>query len=248
MRHSIRALLVLHLAANAAILSLGYYWLGVGEATAGSLAWNGILGLSLVIALLLVHGSAFAYFPQRADLKGAWGSALRHLPTLFVFAALAASLYWVCTFAEGHTGNIAFRLGSALTMLFRKPIDPILVQRSFRVVFGLIRVAVLPVFLLPLASALATSGWKGFRVSWWTAAKHWRYWIEAPLLLLAAFWLPFQLMAWTPALRNFWLQMASFLVRLLAAYLLCVSAWLSAIFVTSRGIPWRSHPSTLSLP
>ena len=37
--------LAIHLAANAVVLALGYYWLGIAESRAGTLAWSGVVAL-----------------------------------------------------------------------------------------------------------------------------------------------------------------------------------------------------------
>jgi len=68
-----------------------------------------------------------------------------------------------------------------------------------------------------------------------TGSKHWQkplYWLEVPILLLCAVWLPLKLMAWVPHVGNFGLQMFSFTLRALAAYLLFVGGTLALEFLT----------------
>ena len=74
----------------------------------------------------------------------------------------------------------------------------------------------------PMASGIAARGWRGFGE--WTWRGGWRYWLEDPLLLVAGLWLPFVLLGWVPAVSGFTMEMVSFSLRMLVAYLLFVGA------------------------
>ena len=78
---------------------------------------------------------------------------------------------------------------------------------------------VIPVLLLPMLSAISEGGWRGFSAVG-SKAKHWLFWIEAPLLLLLTVRIPFILLAWIPHVQGFRLQAASFAARASLAYLL----------------------------
>ena len=54
--------------------------------------------------------------------------------------------------------------------------------------------------------------------------RGWRYWLEVPLLLVAGLLLPFVVLGWVPAVSGFALEVISFSVRMLVAYLLFVGA------------------------
>ncbi len=88
--------------------------------------------------------------------------------------------------------------------------------------FWLLRWMVLPVALLPMASGIAARGWRGFGEFTWRGG--WRYWLEVPVLLAAGLLLPFVLLGWVPAVSGFAMEVVSFSVRMLAAYLLFVGA------------------------
>ena len=106
---------------------------------------------------------------------------------------------------------------------------------------------VLPVLWLPMVAGIASLGWRGFRA----VGSRWRkplYWVEAPVLLLMAAWLPLKLLAWVPEMAGFGLQMASFAARAAAAYLLFVAGWLAIAFVTSGGKPRLTQPKTAVSP
>jgi hypothetical protein len=73
-----------------------------------------------------------------------------------------------------------------------------------------------------MASGIAAHGWRGAGEIGWRGG--WRYWLEVPLLLAAGLLLPFVVLGWVPAMSGFTLEAISFLMRMLVAYLLFVSA------------------------
>jgi len=73
-----------------------------------------------------------------------------------------------------------------------------------------------------MASGIAAHGWRGAGKIGWRGG--WRYWLEVPLLLVAGLLLPFVVLGWVPAVSSFELEAISFLMRMIAAYLLFVGA------------------------
>jgi hypothetical protein len=73
-----------------------------------------------------------------------------------------------------------------------------------------------------MASGIAARGWRGFAEFTWR--RGWRYWLEVPLLLVAGLVLPFVLLSWVPTVSGFTLEVISFSLRMLAAYLIFVGA------------------------
>jgi hypothetical protein len=237
-----------HLAGNALLLRLGYYWLGVGESRATALAWSALVALAIVCGACWLHGAAFAWFADpKPRVRGVFSAALRRIPPLLVAAAVVAAIYFLVNLAADAAATGSFKLASWLTLHFRKPVRPSTVARASSITFWLVRWVVLPVFLLPMIAGVAARGWSGFtRVG---AMAHRRlYWIEVPLLLVCAFLLPMRLYGWTPQVSSFGMQMTSFVVRIGAAYFLSVAAWLLLAFVTSSGIPRSSQLETTPSP
>ena len=236
----------IHLLGNAALLWLGYYWLGLAESRTGTLLWSALVALVLACLVCWLHGAAFARF-RGAPVAGAFRQALRHLLPLLVAAIAIAVLYGYLQRWADYSREPAFRMASYFTLKLRKPVRPATVLRVFDSALWLVRWMVLPVFLLPLVSGVAARGWAGF-AEIAHRARVWRYWIAVPVLLLCAFRLPFQLLAWTPRMGNFPMEMVSFVARLLAAYLLFVGAWLLLVVLTAGGRPVRSQPKRAVSP
>jgi hypothetical protein len=246
MTRSTRILAAIHLGANALLLWLGYYWLGIGESRTTSLLWSALVGLVLVTLSCWLDGATFAYFVgQVLDLPTAFRAALRNLLAIFAAFLVVLLLYVLLSRWSEYSMLPAFEISSWLTQKFRKPVRPNSVFRIFTAVTWLVRWVVLPVILLPWVAAVSSQGWRGFRHR---IEKTRRYWIEAPVLLLCALWVPFLLLGWVPYAGKFSLEMVSFAIRLLVAYLLNVTAWLVLVFLTSRGRPVLSHPSTEAKP
>jgi len=241
-----RPLLLAQLAGNAILLAGAYYWLGVGESRAYLLVWSAAVALAIVCAACCLHGAAFVWFAEpKPRLRGAWAVAVRHLLPLLVGVALAGLVYWLAGIAADHMPS--FKTASWLTLKFRKPVRPATIARAFAIPFWILRWVVLPVFLLPMIAGVAAVGWRGF-AHVGAMARRPSYWLQSPLLLLCAFWLPFRIYDWTPRPGAFWLQMASFAVRLVVAYFLCVGSWLLLVRITSSGNPRLTQLKTVPSP
>src|ERR1035438_5442785 len=196
-----RKLFVLHLVANALLLWLAYEWLGVGESPRRRLLWSALDALAILALVSWFHGATLVFFrTSEPKINGAFRTALGHIPALLVAAILVLALYGLLAWAAAASGQPAFRLASWLTLKLRTPVKPATVTRIFLGGFWIVRWAVLPVALLPMASGIAASGWHGFIEFSWRGG--WRYWLEAPLLLGAGFLLPVVLLRWGPAGRD----------------------------------------------
>jgi hypothetical protein len=223
---------------NALLLWLGYYWLGLGETRAATLAWSALVALLLLSLECWLQGATFAYFSGTRRLP------LRRLPPLVAAAIVLLAVYWALAQWSDYSSQPAFKIASYLTMTFRKPVKPATVLKVFRFVLWLVRWMAVPVLALPAAAGIATRGWRGARLH----SRKWWYWVATPVLLTCALWLPLKLMGWTPQAGSFGMQMFSFVARLLIAYLLFVGAWLVLAFLTSGGSPRATQSSTVASP
>jgi hypothetical protein len=230
----------IHLIANAAILALGYYWLGIPESRASTLTWSIFIALTALILTTLTYTASFLN-------QSRWRTAVKNLLPMLVAVLGVTLLYWMLAQYASYAPKPAFKIASWLTLKFRHPVPPTTILRIIQIKLWIIRWIVLPVFLVPVLSAIASRGRRGFRTIRWRYAD-WRYWIEAPLLLLCCARVPLLLLNWVPRLEGFALQSTSFLLRALLAYLLFGAAWLVLAFVTSEGSPRKTQPSTAGSP
>lgn len=233
-----RRLALLHLLANALVLLLWYYWLGIGESRTPTLVWSALVFITFLAFACIGYGAVLAY---------SWKTAARNLLPLVLAVITVAFVYWLLEQWSVYSARPAFRIASWLTLTLRTPISPASIARIFGVVLWVIRWAALPAFLLPVASAVAALGWQGFRRTN-LRMPGWLYWIEVPLLLLCLIRVPLWLFYWVPGVGGFGMQAASFTARIAAAYLLFGASWLVLAFVTSGGKPRTAQSSTAGSP
>lgn len=239
-------LVLLHLIGNAALLGLGYYWLGVGESDGPMLALSIGTLLLFVAGAVWLHGVSLAYFRGFGqDLRPVLTRVARHLPALMVLAIAVFALYmWL---GGWNPSSMLLSIASFFTMTFQKPVRPGDVLTIFQGVLWALRWWILPVLLLPVAAAIADRNWRGFG-DFGRQLRDWKLWLLVPALLFAGVWVPLRLAAWTPVKGNFGAETVSLIVRLGAGYLLFVVSCLAVAFITSRGKPAFSQLTTATSP
>ena len=241
------SLLGLHLAGNALLLLLGYYWLGIGESRTLTLLWSLAVALLFVCAACLLHGATFVFVGQALGLSTAFRTALRNLLPLVAAALVVLGVYLLLSRWADYSSQPAFKIASLLTLKFRKPVKPSTILGIFNVVTWLLRWVVLPVPLFPMLSGVASTGWRGFARFGKIPGQR-LFWLQAPILLLGAFWLPLRLIDWVQQVGSFATEILSFSARLLFAYLFFVVSWLRLARLTSAGKPVVSQPMTAVSP
>ena len=239
MTTAMRRVALVHLAANAALLALGYYWLGLAESRAAALAWSGAVALVFVALLCWTYGSAFACLESNP-----WRTALRNLAPLLAAAMIVAALYVLLSWLETVGIKQANLFASWLTFKRQKPVRPQSMARIVQIIVWLLWWVVVPVLVLPLISGAANRGWRGLRLS---RPDRWQ-WLAAPVLLLLGLWAPLKVIAWVPRIGGFGVEAMSFALRAAIAYLLFAASLLMLAFLTSGGRPRLTQPSTAVSP
>ncbi len=242
-------LMIAHLAANAAILGAGYWWLGIPESRNSTVAWSAIVALLLIVSAAVTYGAAFAFFGLGGEkpVRLAWKIAGGNVLPLGAVALAGAAVYLLLGLWQDYSSNPAFTLASLLTMTFRTPVAPGSVLRIFDAALGVIRWALLPALLLPMLASIAIRGWSGFAGAAGNLRRWW-YWLVTPALLLCGLWLPLEILSWKPHMGNFAFEMFSLAVRASLAYLLFGAAWLALALATSAGKPRFTQSNTAASP
>jgi hypothetical protein len=223
-----------HLAAVGLLLWLGYEWLGLADSTGFRLVLSALDAAAILALTCWLYGATLVYFRSGSGkLNESFRTALRHLAPLAAAAIVVIGIYGLST--ANFLGQPAFDTASFLTLRLHRSVKPAAVLNVFRTVLWIARWVVLPVALLPVASGIAMQGWRGVREFTWRA--NWRYWIGVPVLLVIGVILPGLMLGWRPR-GSFVVELVSFALRVLVAYLLLVGGLLGLCAVTAQP-PWR---------
>jgi len=236
---SLPVMAVGQMAANAVLLGIGYYWLGVPESRGATLVWSIVVALLFVVLACWSYGAVLAYFAEDGRGGQVWKHSALHLLPLVLGAVGMVLLLWAVKVGADHA------IASAAKMHGR--VRPATAASTIRWAARVLEFGVLPVMLLPMLSAIARQGWRGFGAIGSMSTK-WLFWIEVPVLIVLAFRVPLWLVLWVPRIEGFRAQAVSFGVRAIAAYFLLAAGWLLLAFVTSRGKPVPTHAKTVVAP
>lgn len=204
-------------AGNALLLAAVYGWLGIPERSTAQLALSAVLGAAILFAAAWLHTATFRTFSA-----GKAAGALRHVPA-FLTCVLAGLLLWLALlWVESRFPAWSAWTASALTYRLRRPVRPEGVRRALDAVAWMLGWVAIPLLLLPRASAAAAQGFGGLV----TRGAPRRFYLDYLIALAVGAWLPWRLVHWTPEFSSFFVQVASFVLRFGAAWILAVTAWL----------------------
>ena len=219
-----------HAIGHLALFGLTYYWLGLPASSTGKLALSAVL--ALIILLLVAYLVAFA-FNRDARLS------LSRIPPMLVWLGLLLPVAAVFSWACGKTHDVDQWINSGLTLATRTPVNLTYLGKVLATLLAILAIRL----LLPVAARTANSGFEGLR-DWRPVKLSLGYLAASTAYAFAGLWLPWTLFWWIPNLASFEGQMLSFILRLGAAFILYVAAWL--IFAGHiRGqtlSPEREHP------
>jgi len=234
---------LLHLLANALLIGGAYLWLGIRDATGLQLVETALFGLLLIALTVWLHGAVFAHFCQpESPLWPAFRSTLRHLLPLVLLAAVIVALYWLIEWLfDRYAYSRAAVTASWLTLHLRRPVRPAAILSIFTWKVRLIEWLVIPVVFLPLIAAVADVGWRGFAAKSFLILRRWWFWLACPILLVLAFYVPHRLVDWVPWQGKLGVEVTSFLLRWLVAWLLFITAWFAVVALACGRRPWPGH-------
>ena len=112
MMRSVGAMTLAHLAANALLLWLGYYWLGVSETRISTLAWSACVAVFFIGLTACVYSAPLVFFQGKdsAQLLVAWRTALRNFLPLMVALIAIAAIYGLLARWAVYSARPAFQI------------------------------------------------------------------------------------------------------------------------------------------
>lgn len=222
-----RDVLALQFAGNLVLMLLVWYWLGMGVGSVAMLIALLLLGLVLLAASALLHGSGLAAF-RPMTLGEAIAAARTRLLKLTLYSLLVVALLIVWDIAAMYTPDAAKWAASAITFSSQSPMKPASLEPAYA---WLLRVAFLLIALTlhPIAARTAGSLDSAARV-----LKQPAYWLGGILLAVAGLLLPWWLINWVPTFTAITMETASALVRFTLAYLLAILSWSTMAALLAR--------------
>jgi hypothetical protein len=209
-------------------------FLHIGESRWYSIAFDFFVLLAAILLLLVLHAGTFEYFvggPKTGEIRPRPGHvfliALRHLPAVFLWAALYSLLFRLLSGLADYHYSLPGYAGSMMPASLRRIFGQTGLYTSYDVVVSAVQWIVLPGLLLPLGVLCAHGGFRGFLSfrAWLKMLRSASYWIVLVIASLIGVSFTDKLMDWkitgSVTAEEFWLG-----VRLFAAYLLAIGSWL----------------------
>ena len=243
-----RRIVVLHCLGNAAILLLGYYWLGLPESDAAHLTLSAAVIVFFALAAVWLHGTALVVFGRECSVMQAGKRSLQSVLPLLLLAGLVLLLYLALQRFYNSFEHQAFVIGSYSTMKLRRPVEPQSVLNVFHGIIWLLRWFVVPALAWPLAAEIAERGWSGYSMSAFRKRRRFLFWIQTGIFSLLAVLVPMRLFFWIPDTPGFGWELVSVMARLGCGYLLFTGGLLAVEYFTSAGRPRVTQLSTAGLP
>jgi hypothetical protein len=216
---------------NLLALLLFAAFLHIGESQWYVVAFDFFVLLLAIILLLVLHAGTLRYFldveKEGPDLGQTFRGALRHLPAVFVWAAIFVLFRLLITHLEDYHYSLPGYLGSMMPRWMRRVFGEEGLYSSYDAVLAFLRWVVLPGLLLPLCVLCIDRGFVGFFAvrNWVKMLRSLPYWIVLVAASLIGVFCTDKLMGWhmdgSLTGEEFWLG-----VRLLIALLLAIFSWL----------------------
>src|ERR1019366_7188018 len=114
MRREAMRLFAIHVVGNAVVLGLAYYWLGIGESRAATLAWSAALALVILCLACCLHGGMLVFFRggESRSRSAAFRTTLHHMAPFLAAVVLIAAVYWLLAQWAAYSSTPALRIAS----------------------------------------------------------------------------------------------------------------------------------------
>lgn len=226
----------LHFLGNALLLGAAMLWLLIPEAHVWQLILAALSAVLLVFAFAWLHCGTLAHgVTASRDAFGAdFLRVLRRVPAFVVLSLLMIVLMsWAAELSD-RSWQISGYLFTKLPHWLATRIGEYRLNQWVELKVVALAWIAIPAIFLPWLAALAANGIvkQAVRAALRTYLR-WKYWLGIVVVGVIGVFVPRMLMGWTPGhgLRN---EMISMVLRLTAAYVLAVLAWLAAVAIVGK--------------
>ena len=232
-------------------LALAYAWFWIRESRWWELAGSVLLaGFLAYLAVFLQRSALRVYRRDRLGIPGLAAAGRRSrqrtprewLPGAVLVFVLFVALVWLSDVLQAAVPGATELLASWLTLHFRRPVDPYVLQRRVEAIEFVGAWFLFVVVWLPVAAAVLL----GERWMWRATLRAWRrlrYWLATLACAVVghvAFW---KLAGWVPQVKGIAAQTASMLARLALGYVIALGAWLVILALVEEAISNRGPRS-----
>jgi hypothetical protein len=240
--------------ANPAIFGLIAAWLLIPEASAFYLVLQILIALAVFVAIIAIHGGTLVYYFERSrdgnsPLKHVFLKAIRNILPITICLVAFFLLRMLIGMAEDHYQySLPTYLRSTFPISWRNHISYQFLVTKFSAVIFAFRWIIVPGLMLPFVANAAVNGFRGLGRPgipiWWGIPRSLSYWLILIVGALLGVLLPSYLGYWTPdfTTSTYGHELFSLIVRLSAAYILGLVAWMLVCAMVGRKLIASTGP------
>jgi hypothetical protein len=233
-RTGILKLWLLNFVANAAVLVVWYFWLQIPDAHGWQVFASGLIAITMVLLVVWLRAGTLSWFRiaefrRRETVWDAYRHSVRFVLALGFWAIAFFVLAWLIWSLREYVPQFA------VWMRQNFPEGPTVrkITDDANLTLLLLIAYVMPVLWMPIATTVAASGVHPVHLA--RSRRVWKrglYWLWMALLLGAGLYIPYRLIWWIPEVQTLRQQAWSMGGRFLLAYLIAVTAYICAVWLT----------------
>lgn len=233
-RTGVLKLWLLNFVANAAALSVWYFWLTIPDAHGWQVAATAMIAVVTVASILWLRAGTLAWFRvatfrKESRIWNAYRHSIRFVTALGFWVLLFVLAEWMMWGLREYVPQTAVWLRQRLN---GGP-TPRNIMRDLNWLLLLVVVYVVPGLWVPIATTVAASGVHPGHLA--RSRRVWRrplYWLWFALFILVGGYVPYKIVWWIPELQTIRQQAWSMGGRFLLAYIIAISAGIAAVWMT----------------
>jgi hypothetical protein len=243
---------------NPLIFLLFAGWLLIPVANTLYVILNALVAISLLAAVLTLHGGTLNYFSEKdvslhAPLKKMFFRSLKNIFPILICAVVLYFLWMLTDKFDDLQETFPTYLRSTLSASMRKHISVSTLENTFAAVAFALRWILIPGLILPFAAAASNNGFRGLFVGGFrrlqNAFRSFSYWLVLTFAAIAGIFAVQKLLNLTPDFTksSYPHEWFSLVIRLVISYALALIAWMVTCSAVGR-TAWRAVLTVTQIP
>ena len=222
-----------HVFANLALVAVFYGWLLIPDRRGWQVAGTFLVGLAWLTFALWLHAATFQYFaaahtaPESWTMS--WRRSARNIPAFAICVAIYAVVIWLFCLRLDYNAQLSGWFHHLLPGPIRSRISVRTLTAISRWKTAIFFWFFVPLYFVPFLREGAVRGFGAFTRGWASAARSFwrlRFWVLYALLFLVGAGVPYKLATMKPHSGSVISQALNMVLRLGAAYLLAITAFI----------------------